>query len=115
MKNICLVYDFVIRAGIVEHEHLPRIPALIDADHEMAGRLDAVSVSLNAPTSEKYMELCHPAFGPESFGHIIRFTEDIKQYIDDVTMSVVSSAISRDDIEKCRIIAEKLGVRFRIR
>lgn len=82
---------------------------------EMAGRLDAVSVSLNAPTSEKYMELCHPAFGPESFGNIIRFTEDIKQYIEDVTMSVVSSAISRDDIEKCRIIAEKLGVRFRIR
>ena len=80
----------------------------------MAGRLDAVSVS-QCPTSEKYMELCHPAFGPESFGHIIRFTEDIKQYIDDVTMSVVSSAISRDDIEKCSIIAEKLGVRFRIR
>ncbi len=82
---------------------------------EMAGRLDAVSVSLNAPTPEKYMELCHPRFGREAFGHIIQFTEDIKQYVSDVTMSVVSGSISPEDIEDCRRIAEKLQVRFRVR
>ncbi len=82
---------------------------------EFSGRLDAISISLNAPTAEKYNELCRPKFGIQSFDEILRFTEEVKQYVPDVTMSVVSGSISSQDIEECRKTAAKLGVKFRVR
>ena len=82
---------------------------------EFAGRLDAISISLNAPTAEKYNELCRPKFGIKSFDEILRFTQEVKQYVPDVTMSVVSGSISSQDVEECRKTAAKLGVKFRVR
>ena len=82
---------------------------------EFSGRLDAISISLNAPTAEKYNELCRPKFGIQSFDEILRFTEEVKQYVPDVTMSVVSGSISSQDIEEFRKTAAKLGVKFRVR
>ena len=82
---------------------------------EISGRLDAISISLNAPTAEKYNELCRPKFGIQSFDEILRFTQEDKQYVPDVTMSVVSGSISSQDIEECRKTAAKLGVKFRVR
>lgn len=82
---------------------------------EFAGRLDAVSISLNAPTAEKYEALCRPKFGTAAFDEILRFTEEVRQYVPEVTMSVVGFSISGQDIEDCRRIAERLGVRFRVR
>lgn len=82
---------------------------------EFSGRLDAISISLNAPTAEKYNELCRPKFGIQSFDEILRFTQEVKQYVPDVTMSVVSGSISSQDVEECRKTAAKLGVKFRMR
>ena len=83
---------------------------------DFAGKLDAISISLNAPSKEEYFELCKPKFGIASFDEILRFTSDVKSYVPDVTMSVVSSSISRDAIEASRKIAEEqLGVKFRVR
>ena len=82
---------------------------------EFAGRLDAISISLNAPTAEKYHELCRPKYGTAAFEEILRFTEEVKQYVPDVTMSVVGFSISQQDIEDCRKIAQDLGVKFRVR
>ena len=82
---------------------------------EFSGRLDAISISLNSPTAEKYNELCRPKFGIQSFDEILRFTEEVKQYVPDVTMSVVSGSISSQDVEECRKTAAKLGVKFRVR
>ena len=82
---------------------------------EFAGRLDAISISLNAPTAGKYHELCRPKYGTAAFEEILRFTEEVKQYVPDVTMSVVGFSISQQDIEDCRDIARKLGVKFRVR
>ena len=82
---------------------------------EFAGRLDAISISLNAPTAGKYHELCRPKYGTAAFEEILRFTEEVKQYVPDVTMSVVGFSISQLDIEDCRKIAQNLGVKFRVR
>ncbi len=82
---------------------------------EFSGRLDAISISLNAPTAEKYNELCRPKFGIHSFDEILHFTQEVKQYVPDVTMSVVSGSISSQDVEECRKTAAKLGVKFRVR
>ena len=78
--------------------------------------VDAVSISLNAPTAEHYNELCHPDFGMESWPAILKYTAEVKAYVPDVTMSVVSGSITSEDVELCRKIAEEdLGVKFRVR
>ena len=78
--------------------------------------VDAVSISLNAPTAEHYNELCHPDFGMEAWPAILKYTADVKAYVPDVTMSVVSGSITADDVELCRKVAEEdLGVKFRVR
>ncbi len=75
----------------------------------------AVSISLNAPTAEKYNELCRPKYGEAAFDEILRFTEEVKQCVPDVTMSVVGFSIPQQDIEDCRRLAQNLGVKFRVR
>ena len=78
--------------------------------------VDTVSISLNAPSAEKYDRLCHPKFGLEAWPAILRFTEEVKQYVPDVTMSVVGGTIPEQDVDICRQIAQtKLGVKFRVR
>ena len=83
---------------------------------ELDGLVDAISISLNAASAEKYDALCHPKFGLESWPAILKFTKDVKQYVPDVTMSVVGGTIPQEDVEICRYIAEEqLGVKFRVR
>ena len=83
---------------------------------ELKGLVDAISISLNAASAEKYDALCHPKFGLESWPAILKFTENVKKYVPDVTMSVVGGTIPKEDVEICRHIAEEqLGVKFRVR
>lgn len=80
----------------------------------IAKYLDTVSISLNAPTKEKYNELCHPQYGLESFDAMLQFAKECVGKIPTVKMTVVD-VISGDDIEKCRILAESVGAKFRVR
>lgn len=83
---------------------------------ELEGLIDAVSVSLNHSSAEKYVDLCHPKFGLQSYDALIDFTREAKKYVPDVQMSVVDSGdLTREDIEICRKITKDLGVRFRVR
>lgn len=83
---------------------------------ELSGLVDAISISLNAASAEKYDRLCHPKFGLEAWPAILCFTEEVKQYVPDVTMSVVGGTIPEQDVDICRQIAQtKLGVKFRVR
>ena len=87
-----------------------------DTAPELSGLVDAVSISLNAASAKKYDALCHPKFALESWPAILKFTEDVKKYVPDVTMSVVGGTIPKEDVEICRQIAQaKLGVKFRVR
>ena len=81
---------------------------------ELSGLVDAISISLNAASAEKYDRLCHPKFGLEAWPAILCFTEEVKQYVPDVTMSVEGGTIPEQDVDICRQIAPTtLGVKFR--
>ena len=83
---------------------------------ELEGLVDAISISLNAASAEKYNAICHPEFGLGAWPAILKFTEEVKQYVPDVTMSVVGGTIPKEDVEICRQIAtEQIGVKFRVR
>lgn len=81
---------------------------------DLDGRLDVVSVSLNACSAEKYDELCHSDFGLEAFPAILRFTGEAGLYVPKVYMTVVDT-MPQADIEECRRICEGLGAIFRVR
>lgn len=83
---------------------------------ELSQVLDRISVSLNTKGAQEYLDLCHPRFGIGAYDAMLDFTRRAKQYIPDVTMSVVSGSIPYQDIEPCRRIAEEeIGVKFRVR
>ena len=83
---------------------------------EFKGLIDSVSVSLNASSEEEYNDICNPKIN-NAYESMLEFTSDcIKQNIE-TTMSVVTGfdKTHNIDIEKCKVIAEKTGAKFRNR
>ncbi len=80
---------------------------------ELAGLVDAMSVSLNAQNAELYNKLSQPKFGEAAYDAVREFIREAKKYIPDVTATVVS--VPEVDIDACRKIAEGLGASFRVR
>ena len=79
---------------------------------EISPYIDAISISLNAESKEKYNRLSRPIFS-DAYEAVIEFIKISKIYIKDVTVSVVNLPIV--DIKKCEKIAEDLKVNFKIR
>lgn len=80
---------------------------------ELAGLLDVVSVSLNAPDAVTYAQLCNSPFGEAGFKAVCEFIREAKQYIPVVVASAVT--VPGIDIDACRKLAESLGAEFRVR
>jgi TatD DNase family protein len=79
---------------------------------ELKGIVDSISISLDAQDEETYNRICRPTF-KNAFREVLSFIKEAKKYIPDVTVTVVTA--TGVDVEKCREIAEELGVRFRVR
>lgn len=86
-----------------------------DVTPELKGRVDTVSISLNAPTAEEFSELTRSKFGIRSFEAVKEFAVLSKKYVSVVVMSVVEKVMSEEKIEQCRRICEELGVTLRVR
>jgi TatD DNase family protein len=84
---------------------------------ELEASLDDVFVSLNAPTCERYLELCRPGIGdlpieaaPEEFWHsMLDFLHRAVGRFREVRASVVGHALEEDEIDASRALAAKLG------
>ena len=93
--------------------HANRI-AQKDVTPQMKGLIDTVSISLNAKNAEEYEKICICDYGQDGFYEMLDFAEKAKLYVKNVILSVVD-VIPDEDIEECRKIAEKIGVKFRAR
>lgn len=80
---------------------------------ELAGLIDAISISLNASTPQQYQKVSQSQHGEEAFRAVIEFIKEAKQYIPIVQVSVVN--YPGVNIKKCRDIAVKLNVEFKLR
>lgn len=80
----------------------------------LEGKLDVVSISLNAPNPEEYVKVTRPKFGIQSFDAMLKFAVECKNYVPEVVFTVVD-CISPEQIDASRKIAEDLGINFRIR
>lgn len=79
----------------------------------LKGLVDAISISLNAPDSTTYQRICRPRLGARAFDELINFIKRAKQFIPDVWVTVVD--FSGVDVERCKKLADELGVKFRLR
>ncbi|SEQ00805.1 radical SAM protein, TatD family-associated [Lachnospiraceae bacterium RM5] len=86
-----------------------------DITKELKGRVDTVSISLNAPTKEEFYELTRSKFGIESFDAVKEFAVLSKKYVPNVVMTVVEKVMPEEKISICKKICDDLGVTLRIR
>jgi TatD family-associated radical SAM protein len=99
-----------------------------EAIAELAQAIDQVSVSLNAPNCQRYVELCRPdpsmfpmAAGesvPETLAWdaMLDFLSRARAHFKSVQASVVGYSLSTAEIESCRSLAHSLGItQFRVR
>jgi len=80
---------------------------------ELAGLVDSISVSLNAPDAATYQTVCRSEFGEKGYDALKSFLSEAKQYIPSVTATAVT--LPGIDIDACRKVAEELQVEFRER
>ena len=85
-----------------------------DTALNMKGRIDTVSISLNASDAEKYQKICHCKFNEEGFFEMLRFAVQCKKEGIRTVLSVVD-VIGEEEVEKCRKVAKNVGVDFRVR
>lgn len=86
-----------------------------DSTRLWEGLFDTVSVSLNAADSDTYDRICHSRYGKAAYPAILEFAKNVKPYVGHVILSVVDTTIPPEDIEKCRAVADTLGVELRVR
>lgn len=85
-----------------------------DVTPEYKGRFDTVSISLNAPTKEEFLELTRSKFGIFSFDDMLDFAKKCKAYVPNVVLTVVD-IIGEEKIEACQKITDEIGVTLRVR
>ncbi|MGN1031342.1 MAG: TIGR04100 family radical SAM protein [Butyricicoccaceae bacterium] len=81
----------------------------------LSGVIDCVSVSLNTPNPERYLELTRSRFGIGSFDAMLKFAEACTKYVPEVVMTTVATTLTEDEEAQCAEICQRIGVRYRIR
>ncbi len=81
---------------------------------ELAGLVDALSVSLNAADAETYAKICPNRYGAASFPALLDFLREAPKHVPSVAATAV--ALPGLDTEAVRRLAESIpGVSFRLR
>lgn len=80
---------------------------------ELAGLVDSISVSLNAPDASTYRTLCNTPFLDAGFDGMCAFIREAVVHISQVTATAVT--VPGVPIDSCRQLAESLGAQFRVR
>ena len=83
--------------------------------HFYKDAFDAVSISLNAPSADRYAEICRPVYKKAALPAIIEFTKAVKKFVPSVKLSVVREFITESELQQCIDIARELDVGINIR
>ena len=80
---------------------------------ELAGLVDVVSISLNTADPSQYVEICQPQYSEEAHSALMGFIVESKKHIPTVILTAVTWP--GVDMVRCREVAQKLDVEFRMR
>jgi len=84
-----------------------------DVTPEFSGVIDAVSISMNAHDEATYNRHCRPR-DSQAFAAMLDFSRCVQEYVPEVVMTAIDG-LAGVDIQKCRSIADGIGVTFRRR
>ena len=82
---------------------------------KLKGLIDIVSISLNTPNRERYLELTRSKFGIGSFDAMLKFAADCVKYVPKVVLSTVETTLTKDEENECSRICDSIGAVYRIR
>lgn len=80
---------------------------------ELSKVIESVSISLNAPTAEKYQEVTRPQF-ENAFPALLEFATLANKSFAHTQLSIVD-VLPKEDIEACQKIADDRGIYLKIR
>ena len=81
-----------------------------------AGKVDCLSISLNTDDADEYLSVCRPKFGAVAYPALLAFAKDAAEVVPEVVLTVVGEPVtSLEKQARCRILAESLGARLRVR
>ena len=86
-----------------------------DVCPDLKGRIQTLSISLNAVDAAGYVQLCHPIQGEAAYQAMLDFAKEAAAYVPNVVMTIVDKDKTREEIDRCYAIAEELGVQLRVR
>lgn len=86
-----------------------------DITPELKGRLDAVSVSLNASNEADYLRLTRPGAGAKAWHAMLDFVRDVQAFVPRVMVTVVDYDHNKQELAASEQLAKTLGVDFRVR
>ncbi|MBQ3094683.1 MAG: radical SAM protein, partial [Clostridia bacterium] len=110
-RYIRSVSDIPIRIntnGLASLSHGKDVPPLLE------GLIDTVSVSMNAPTEEEYLQVTQPCFGKGAFDAMLSFVRACKGRFPKVMVTAVD-VITDEQAARCQALADEIGVPFRLR
>ena len=84
-----------------------------DVTPDLAGRFDALSISLNAQDEANYVRHCQPTL-PGSYAALLDFARRATAHVRQVTLTALDG-LDGVDVGACARIADGLGVAFRAR
>ena len=111
-KLLKSLFDLPIRLNTNGHANLIYGE---DVTPRFAGLIDSVSVSLNTPDAAEYVSLCKPVNGEKAFDAMLSFASACKKHVKEVQMSVVGDFLDKYQLVMCKSIADRCGVKLRIR
>ena len=119
----CALENLLASAAYIKEKHIIKIRlntnGLANLYHkrniipELAKVIDSVSISLNAPTAEKYQEVTRPQF-ENAFPEMLVFAELAKEAFAHTQLSIVD-VLPKEEIEACQKLADERGIYLRIR
>ena len=80
---------------------------------EFAGKVDELSISLNAENAALYAEIVRPAWGETTFAALLEFAKQAGSYVPLVTFTIVDDG--KVNIDACKQLADEQGVPLRVR
>ena len=86
-----------------------------NTEHEFKNILDTASISLNAATAERYLQITRSTFGLQAYGAMLNFAENVKNFVPNVVMTIVDKVTPPEEIEQCRKICKERGLKLRVR
>ena len=77
--------------------------------------LDTASISLNASTAERYLQITRSKFGLQAYDAMLDFAENMKKFVPHVVLTVVDKVTPPAEIEQCQKICNERGLKLRVR